>query len=126
MVAGRQVLLLKKITHLSSLAEIMTNHLCAVKSGGESKAGIHVLHITWPVGLYCGVRILGGILSARRVEGLGVGHCLQIVCFCCLLGASELNNPLQPSQPDFSLPDEAASPLQCCILPSVASLYSNQ
>ena len=75
MVAGRQVLLLKKITHLSSLAEIMMNHLCAVKSGGESKAGIHVLHITWPVGLYCGVRILGGILSARRVEGLGVGHC---------------------------------------------------
>lgn len=126
MVAGRQVLLLKKITHLSSLAEIMMNHLCAVQSGGESKAGIHVLHITWPVGLYCEVRILSGSWGARRVDGLGVGHCLQTVCFCCLWGASELNNLLLPSQPDFSFPGEAASPLQRCILPLVASLYAIQ
>lgn len=46
MVAGRQVLLLKKITHLSSLAEIMMNHLCAVQSGGESKALVSTSYIS--------------------------------------------------------------------------------
>ena len=38
------------LSTLSGPAEIITNPLCAVKLTGESKAGVHVLHIPWPVG----------------------------------------------------------------------------
>lgn len=64
----------------------MTNNLCAAKTDGESKAGVHVLHIPGLAGLSSVDRIRGGIWGARRGDGLGVADCPQVVCFWCLWG----------------------------------------